>query len=194
MKERPFDIELVDADEATELIPQHIVTQKQLNEWEQSNILLAEQWVSQQQFDVADVVTFDFVKHLHGRMFDKTWRWAGEFRQTNKNLGVDWLMVAVELRKLMDDLQYQITHAVFEIDELVARFHHRLVAIHPFPNGNGRHGRMMADIVLLSLGAARFTWGGQCQSDAALVRRRYIEALCAADQSGYERLIQFVRD
>lgn len=184
----------INADEATGLIPQHITTQKQLNEWEQSNILTAEQWVTNQRFEITNIATSEFLRQVHVKMFNKTWRWAGQFRKTNKNIGVDWLRVSVELRSLLDDIQYQIKHEVYEKDELAARFHHRLVAIHPFPNGNGRHARTMADIVLLSLGSNRFSWGNNSLSESSPVRKLYIEALRAADKLDYEKLIKFVRE
>lgn len=183
----------IDADEAAGLIPQHITTQKQLNEWEQSNILTAEQWVTNHRFEITNILTSEFLRQVHVKMFHKTWRWAGQFRNTNKNIGVDWLKVPVELRKLFDDIEYQIKHEVYEKDELAARFHHRLVAIHPFPNGNGRHARMMADIVLLSLGSNRFSWGSNSLSESSPVRRLYIEALRAADSLDYSLLKKFVR-
>lgn len=183
----------IDVDEAAGLIPQHITTQKQLNEWEQSNILTAENWLTNKRFRIEEVVTIEFVKQAHIKMFDKTWRWAGHFRNTNKNIGVDWLKISIELRNLLDDIQYQIKHETYDKDELAIRFHHRLVAIHPFPNGNGRHARMMADILLLSLGSNRFTWGSKNLTGASKVRTNYISALRAADTFDYSFLKKFVR-
>ncbi len=184
----------IDADEAVELIPQHIATQKQLNEWEENNILTAERWLTKQRFKLNAVSTIAFVKKIHVRMFNKTWRWAGQFRKSNKNIGVDWQKIPIELKVLLDDLQYQVQNNVFSKDECAVRFHHRLVAIHPFPNGNGRHARMMADIVLLSLEAERFSWGSKNLLDSSPVRKRYIEALRAADRLDYDKLIKFVRE
>jgi len=184
----------IDADEAAGLIPKHITTQEQLNEWEQNNILQAEQWLCKQNFKIVDISTAHFLQQLHGRMFNKTWRWAGQYRKTNKNIGVDWLCISVDLKILLDDLQYQVNNKVFTPDELAARFHHRLVAIHPFPNGNGRHARMMADIVLLAIGAKRFSWGGRSLTGKSSTRKRYIDALREADKLNYKDLIKFVRD
>ena len=135
----------LDPDEAAGLVPSHITTQGDLNAWEQANILLAERWVARQ--IKRDLLNEGFVRDLHRRMFDKTWRWAGTFRQSNKNIGVDWTQVAVKLRNLLDNTRFQIDHAVFEADELVVRFHHQLVWVHAFPNGNGRHARLMADVL-----------------------------------------------
>ncbi len=194
MWEYPPGSKAIDPDEAVSLIPQHITTQKQLNEWEQSNILTVEHWLTNKRFCIEDVVTTHFVKHIHVKMFDKTWRWAGHFRNTNKNIGVDWFNISVELRNLLDDIQYQIEHGVYGKDELATRFHHRLVAIHPFSNGNGRHARMMTDIFLLSLGSDRFTWGHTNLTESSKVRANYIAALRAADAFDYSLLQKFVRE
>jgi len=194
MWDYPPGATLIDADEANGLIPQHITTQRQLNEWEQNNILMTEQWVSNQRFEIAKIATSEFVKQIHVKMFNKTWRWAGQFRKTNKNIGVDWPLVSVELKILLDDVQYQAENNIYPKDELAARFHHRLVAIHPFPNGNGRHARMMADIMLIALGCNRFSWGSNSLAESSPVRKLYIEALREADRMNYEKLITFVRD
>ncbi len=113
------------------------------------------------------------------------------FRKTNKNIGVDWPLVSVELKILLDDVQYQAENNIYPKDELAARFHHRLVAIHPFPNGNGRHARMMADIMLIALGCNRFSWGSNSLAESSPVRKLYIEALREADRMNYEKLINF---
>ena len=155
---------------------------------------MTEQWVSNQRFEIANIATSEFVKQIHVKMFNKTWRWAGQFRKTNKNIGVDWPLVSVELKILLDDVQYQDENNIYPKDELAARFHHRLVAIHPFPNGNGRHARMMADIMLIALGCSRFSWGSNSLAESSPVRKLYIEALREADRMNYEKLITFVRD
>jgi Fic-DOC domain mobile mystery protein B len=183
----------LDPDEAAGLVPSHITTQGDLNAWEQANILLAERWVARQ--IKRDLLNEGFVRDLHRRMFDKTWRWAGTFRQSNKNIGVDWTQVAVKLRNLLDNTRFQIDHKVFEPDELVVRFHHQLVWVHAFPNGNGRHARLMADVLAQQLGRPRMTWGG---ADVELVsmgtvRDRYLKALREADQGQWSALIAFAR-
>jgi Fic-DOC domain mobile mystery protein B len=128
-------------------------------------------------------------------MFGKTWRWAGTFRHSNKNIGVDWPQVTVKLCELLDNTQYQSDHQTMDADELAVRFHHQLVWIHPFPNGNGRHARLMADLLVMRWGRTRLTWGG---GERALVskgspRDRYLSALRAADQGRYSDLIAFAR-
>ena len=183
----------LDPDEAAGLVPSHITTQADLNAWEQANILQAVRWVARQKKRA--LLTEGFVRDLHRRMFDQTWKWAGTFRQSNKNIGVDWTQVAVKLRNLLDNTRFQIDHKVFEPDELVVRFHHQLVWVHAFPNGNGRHARLMADVLAQQLGRPRMTWGG---ADVELVsmgtvRDRYLRALREADQGQWSALIAFAR-
>jgi len=181
----------LDPDEAQGLIPSHINTQSDLNAWEQMNIAKGSAWAARQK--KRELLDESFVRDLHRQMFDKTWKWAGTFRSSNKNIGVDWLQVAVKLRNLLDNVQYQIEHRVFEPIETAVRFHHQLVWIHAFPNGNGRHARLMADLLMVRLGHQRLGWGG---SDTALVstgqlRSRYLEALRAADKGHLGDLIAF---
>ena len=183
----------LDPDEAAGLVPSHITNQADLNAWEQANILQAVRWVARQK--KRDLLTEGFVRDLHRRMFDQTWKWAGTFRQSNKNIGVDRTQVAVKLLNLLDNTRFQIDHKVFEPDELVVRFHHQLVWVHAFPNGNGRHARLMADVLAQQLGRPRMTWGG---ADVELVsmgtvRDRYLKALREADQGQWSALIAFAR-
>lgn len=180
----------LDADELASLIPGHITTQSDLNEWEQLNIQQGEAWARKQR---KEILNDSFLRQLHRQMFGETWRWAGEFRKSDKNIGVDWLKISVELRKLLDDVRYQIEHASFAPDEIAVRFHHRLVAIHPFPNGNGRHARLMADLLAERLRQPRFTWGSGSLIDVSETRQRYISALQAADARDYEPLLAFAR-
>ena len=181
----------LNADEASGLIPDHITTQDALNEWEQQNILDGLNWaLKQHKREVLDDL---FVRDLHKKMFDKTWKWAGAYRRSNKNIGIEWQMIPVELRNLFADVSFQIEHNSFPPDELATRFHHRLVAIHPFPNGNGRHARMMADLLIHRLGGEPFSWGGRSLVQHGDERERYIAALQAADREDYTLLMEFVR-
>jgi len=192
----PFDFDYppgamtLDADEIASLIPGHITTQGELNEWEQLNIVQGEQWARKQR---KDILTEAFLRQLHQQLFGETWKWAGEFRKTDKNIGVDWLKIGVELKNLLDDTRYQIEHASYPSDEIAVRFHHRLVAIHPFPNGNGRHARLMADLLVERLGQPRFTWGSHSLIDANATRKQYIAALQAADRRDIAPLLAFAR-
>jgi Fic-DOC domain mobile mystery protein B len=126
-------------------------------------------------------------------MFNETWTWAGTFRRTGKNLGVPPHAIAASLHDLLNNVTYWLEHATYPLDEIAARFHHRLVAIHPFPNGNGRHGRLMADLLLRNYGAETFTWGREDLKAPSKVRERYLQALKAADAGDIKPLIQFAR-
>ena len=180
----------LDADELACLIPKHITTQGELNEWEQLNILQGEAWARKHRKDILDEA---FVRQLHEKMFGETWSWAGTFRKTDKNIGVDSHHIGVRLRDLLNDVRYQIDHATYPPDEIATRFHHRLVAIHPFPNGNGRHARMMAGLLVQKLGQPGFTWGSKSLTEATETRDRYITVLRAADRVDYQPLLAFVR-
>ncbi len=173
-------------------MPEHITTQGPLNEWEQMNILEAEEWVNSLNLASTEILSMDFIKKLHRKMFYKTWIWAGNFRKTDKNIGTHWPNVAVETKILMDDVKYQVNHNTYSNLELAVRFHHRLVAIHPFPNGNGRHARMMTDIFLLSQGDKRFSWGSQSLVKESPVRKEYIKSLQGADKGNCDLLLRFV--
>ncbi len=127
-------------------------------------------------------------------MFGLVWGWAGEFRRSQKNIGIEWIQISTALHQLFADVNGWFEFQSFPPDEIATRFHHRLVAIHPFPNGNGRHARLMADIVLVHLlGQERFSWGQETLTNAGDCRRSYIEALRAADQHDYVPLLAFVR-
>lgn len=180
----------LDADELASLIPDHITTQGELNEWEQLNIAQGDNWARKQR---KEILNEGFVRQLHKQMFGETWKWAGEFRKSHKNIGVAWHTISVELKKLLDDAHYQIEHASYPPNEIAVRFHHRLVAIHPFPNGNGRHARLMADLLVQRLGQPRFTWGSRSLVDASETRQRYIAALQAADARDIAPLLTFAR-
>jgi len=180
----------LDADERASLIPGHIATQGDLNEWEQLNILQGERRARSQRREILDE---QFLRRLHREMFGETWRWAGRFRTSDKNIGVDWLRIGVEVKNLLDDVRYQLEHGGIPADEIAIRFHHRLVAIHPFPNGNGRHARLMADLLAERLGRPRFTWGSASLVDANDARQRYIAALRAADSRDIAPLLAFAR-
>jgi len=181
----------IDPDEAAGLVPRHISTQSELNAWEEANIVTAEGWAFRQ--TKRELLDEGFVRDLHRRMFDKTWRWAGTFRSSNKNIGVEWSQISTRLHDLLENTRYQVEHEVFPGDELAVRFHHQLVLVHAFPNGNGRHSRLMADILMTRFGGARFTWGRTVLSTAGGARESYLSALRLADQGRPELLLQFAR-
>jgi Fic-DOC domain mobile mystery protein B len=174
------------------LIPTHITTRAELDRWEQDNINEALSWVENHRH--RDILTESFMKQLHMKMFCHVWKWAGAFRQSEKNIGVTWHKISIELKLLCDDVRYWIEKKTFPEDEIAARFHHRLVSIHLFANGNGRHARLMADILLETIfHRPLFTWGSANLIRAGDDRKRYIESLVAADRSDYTALLKFVR-
>jgi len=182
----------LDLDEAEGLLLSHITTRAELDRWEQENIAEAEAWAFRRAHP--DILTDGFVKRLHKRMFGHVWRWAGSYRKTGKNIGVPAWQIATELRTLCDDCAAWIAHGVYPPDEIAVRFHHRLTAIHPFANGNGRHARLMTDILLAQLlKQPRFTWGSGNLVNAGDCRKEYINALRAADRHDYGPLLVFVR-
>lgn len=177
-------------EELAGLIPTHITLRSELNEFEQIGIDAAYEWAFSRQRDVLDE---GFLKRLHKRMFDNVWRWAGEFRTTPRNIGVDAWEIAPDLRVLLDDVRYWIEHETYPPDEIVIRFHHRLVFIHPFPNGNGRHGRLAADLLIKRLGHEPFTWGSGSLTSVSELRTNYVTALQYADSGDISRLLAFAR-
>lgn len=185
---------------ATPLMPEeleglklkHITNRGELDRWEQENIQDALAWLKRVRNP--EILSEDFILELHKRMFGKVWRWAGQFRRTDKNIGVSWTRIAIELRQLVDDAKAWVEFKTYPADEIAYRFHHRLVWIHLFPNGNGRHSRLMADIILTELfGIEAFTWGQDDLLRANEIRKQYIKALKTADQHDYSLLGEFVR-
>ena len=126
-------------------------------------------------------------------MFSEVWRWAGKFRTSARNLGIAHYEIPVALRQLLDDVRGWIEYSSYPPDEIAVRFHHRLVQIHLFPNGNGRHSRLMADLVIMRSGGVRFSWGDADLRSASGVRQRYIGALQAADHLELAPLLAFAR-
>jgi len=182
----------LDPDEMEGLRFTHIQTRGQLDQLEQINVQTGMKWLKKQK--KADPFTEDFVCDLHKRLFGDVWSWAGRFRKTGKNIGCDAFYIGVELKKLLDDARYWVDNHTYPAKELAARFHHRLVVIHPFANGNGRHSRIMADAVLtIAMNDEPIDWAGghdlQSMSDR---RKTYIAALRAADQGDYAPLLEFV--
>lgn len=183
----------IDLDEAAGLIPKHITNQSDLNTWEEANIFDGSRWAAKQKNRA--LMDEGFIRELHRKMFDKTWKWAGTFRSSNKNIGVEWSQISVRLRNLLENTRYHIEHQVFSADELAIRFHHQLVWIHAFPNGNGRHARLIADTLVMRLGRPSLTWGSGDASitSAGKIRSSYLSALRAADTGQFEALFEFAR-
>ena len=180
----------LDPNELAGLKPKHITTQGELDQLEQANISSGLRWLSRQR---GQVLTDDFVITLHKRLFGDVWEWAGTFRKTGKNIGIDPRHIQVELRSLLHDSQYWTDNKTYSPLEAAVRFHHRLVKIHLFPNGNGRHARIMADAMLTDVYNAKpIDWaGGQDLQKMNERRVAYIAALKAADGEDYAPLFAF---
>jgi len=178
------------SEEREGLIPSYITLRGELNEAEQANILEADAWAFSRKRDVLDQ---HFLNTLHQRMYGNVWRWAGAYRKSQKNIGVDYYKIPTELRALLENCRYWLEHDTYPSDEIAARFHHRLVSIHCYPNGNGRHARLAADRLLTSLKRDRFSWGSANLIDASATRAAYVAALRAADNHDYGPLFAFVR-
>ncbi len=180
-------------EEQNDLIPD-LSTKEELNEWERQNILEAAAWVfDPRNLNRQDPFSEAYIRELHRRMFDQTWRWAGTYRATEKNIGIACCQIRDALPVLLGDARYWVEHRTFAPDEIAARFHHRLVWIHPFANGNGRHARLMADFNVQRLGRPAFTWGSADIVRAGDFRRSYIDALRAADKNDMQPLLAFAR-
>ncbi len=178
-------------EERVGLIPTWIVTRADLNRAEHRNITEGLRWALRSRVDVLEA---HGLMTLHARMFKDVWRWAGQPRQGEKNIGLeDWWRVREHLHMLLGDVAAQIEAGQRPPDEIAIDFHHRLVAIHVFPNGNGRHARLAADLLAGRLGRPPFTWGRVSLIDAGATRSAYVAALKAADAHDLGPLIAFAR-
>ncbi len=189
-------------DDATDLSPDDrkalrqtwITTRADLNKAEAQNILNGAAWARRRRSsNPADILNDEFARTLHKQMFGEVWSWAGKYRDVNTNIGVDHYLIGTRLPSLFSDARYWLQHKSYETDELATRLHHQLVSIHPFPNGNGRHSRQMADLLLDRLGGVPFTWGGGGLMEVSELRKNYIAALKAADKHDLGPLLKFVR-
>jgi len=186
----------LDEEEKEGLLIDAISTRGELDELEQRNIEEAVRWSIERRkkFTAKEVLSEAFVCKLHQRMLYAVWKWAGTFRNSNKNIGVDKYQVATELRMLIDDCKFWVENSTFSPDEIAIRFKHRIVSIHCFSNGNGRHSRLMADIIVEKIfGADVFTWGGNNQLSTGEYRAKYLTALREADNGNYALLMEFAR-
>ena len=184
----------LDEDEKEGLLIPSITTRVELDEFEQLDVEKAIEWLLAVKLNISKILSEDFVKGLHKRMFGDIWKWAGEFRKTNKNIGVDKFIIGMELKNLLDDCNYWIENKVFSEDEIAVRLSHRMVHIHPFANGNGRHSRLMADVLVTKgFGKPYFTWGSVSLTKQSEARIKYLRALRDADKNDYKSLIEFSR-
>ena len=166
-----------------------VTLRSELNELEMQGILSAETWLLAH--TPFDVLSEEFLRTLHKKMFESVWTWAGSFRTTERNIGVAPHLVAIKLKDLFADVQFWIDNATYSNDEIPVRFHHKLVFIHPFPNGNGRISRLMADLLSRQIKGTSLFWGSTNLVELSTTRIRYIEALRKADEGDYSALIAF---
>lgn len=186
----------LDPDEKEGLLIPSVATRTELDEVEQRNIEEAIRWTMERRkrFFSDEILSEEFVIELHKRMYGEVWKWAGSFRKTNKNIGVDKYQIGMALRSLLDDCRFWVANKSFSADEMAIRFKHRIVSIHCFPNGNGRHSRLMADIIIEKIfGKPVFTWGSENLIQKGSFRSVYLAALWAADSGNMEPLIAFSR-
>ena len=183
-------------EEAKQLIPR-ISTLGELNEYEAVNILRAREWAfDKRTMKSTDPLEEPYVRELHHRMFDSVWKWAGTYRQTERNIGCDPKEIVQRIPQLLANTRYWLENKTCSKDEALLRFHHQLTKIHPFANGNGRHARLIADIVAVKFGRPEFTWGAGkdlvAQGDA---RNRYLAALRTLDanEKDVKSLLKFAR-
>ena len=185
----------LDEDEKEGLKIKTITTQGELDEFEQLNIEKAVEWTINSNLKPKKILTGKFIKDLHKKMYGDIWKWAGEFRRSEKNIGIAWTQIGIELKNLLDDTKYWIENNTFSQEEIAIRFKHRIVSIHCFPNGNGRHSRMMADIIMESIFSKEiFSWHQSNMVKADETRKAYIYALREADNGNIESLIEFAKN
>jgi Fic-DOC domain mobile mystery protein B len=186
----------LEEEEKEGLLISSVTAKNELDEVEQRNIEEAVRWAMERRkrFTANEVLTEHFVTGLHKRMFSEVWKWAGTFRKTDKNIGVSKYAITTDLRVLLDDCRYWIANDTFSHDEIAIRLKHRVVAVHCFPNGNGRHSRLMADIMAERVfGLKVFTWGRSTLVKTSNARSDYLMAIYAADKGDYGPLMAFAR-
>lgn len=189
--EETEDATPLEPEEKEDLIPD-IQTRQELNEWEQNNILEAKRWLFPTRRSLDRIFTSEFMKMLHEKMFDAVWEWAGQYRNSEKSIGIDPYRVPKEVHKLCDDAEFWVNNNSFDHLEFCARLHHELTYIHPFPNGNGRHARLYTDYVSYCREENRFSWGSGELVEKSETRDQYIEALRMADGRNYKPLMDFM--
>lgn len=177
------------------LLIKTITLQKELDEFEQLNIEKAVEWIIHGNLKLERILSEKFIKDVHKKMYSDVWKWAGEYRKSEKNMGIKWTRIRIELRNLLDDTKYWIENKTYPPKEIAIRFKHRIVQIHCFPNGNGRHSRLMADIIIESIfGEEIFTWNKSNMVKADETREKYITTLKEADNGNIKSLIEFAQN
>lgn len=176
-------------EEKQQLKAKWVTTRSELNELETKGIADAEIWLLKNK---KDILNETFIKNLHKKMFGNIWKWAGSFRTSERNIGVAPYEIQPKLRILLDDVKFWIDNQTFSPKEIAIRFHHRLVQIHPFPNGNGRISRLMADLLMRQFNLPVLNWGSGSLTEISELRKEYISALQKADNGDYSSLLNFI--
>jgi len=176
------------------LLIKTITTHGELDEHEQLNIEKAIQWTIKSKLKKEKILTEEFIKELHKKMLGNVWSWAGEFRTAEKSIGVKWINIRMDLRILIDDTKFWIENKTFPDEEIAIRFKHRLVNIHCFANGNGRHSRIMADIIMETVfGKEPFSWNNSNMVKPDETRKKYLHAIREGDKGNIQPLIEFAK-
>lgn len=182
----------ISEEEKEGLINTMVTLKRELDELEQYNIEKALQWTIRLKISEDVLLSESFIKKLHQKMYGEVWKWAGSFRKSEKNIGVKWTQIGIELKNLLDETLFWINNYSYEAEEIAVRFKHRLVSIHCFPNGNGRHSRLMADLIMQKVYKKQaLSWHFGKTTQAGNIRKKYIEALKKADQGNLVPLIEF---
>lgn len=177
-------------EEKQQLKQKWVTTRAELNELETKGITDAEIWLLKNK---KDILNESFIKTLHKKMFGDIWKWAGTYRISERNIGVAPYEIQPKLRLLLDDVKFWLEYKTYSEKEIAIRFHHRLVQIHPFPNGNGRISRLMADLLMKKQGFPSLNWGSGNLTKISELRKNYIYALQIADRGDYSLLLEFVK-
>lgn len=184
----------LDEEEKEGLLIPSIATKGELDEFEQQNIEEAIQWILGRSLKAETIFTERFVKNLHKRMYGEVWKWAGQFRKSDKNRWIDKWQIPVALKALLEDALFWVKNETYSPDEIAIRFKHRIVSIHCFSNGNGRHSRLMADIIVEKIYKLPvFSWGAANLSKESQIREIYLQAVKEADNENHNQLIEFSR-
>ena len=184
----------ISEEEKEGLLIKIISTKGELDEFEQNNIEDAVVWTLKRKFKLNEILSEKFICDVHKKMFCDVWGWAGKFRKTEKNIGVDKFQIAIELKYLFEDCRYWIENKTYSEDDIAVRFKHRIVKIHPFPNGNGRHSRLCGDILISHFFKRPvFTWGHKGLTPKSKTRDIYINAVKTADDDDIKPLLDFAR-
>jgi Fic-DOC domain mobile mystery protein B len=184
----------LDEDEKEGLLIKSVTTRGELDEFEQLNIEKAIEWTLGKKWKSEFILSENFIRELHKRMFNEVWSWAGDFRKSNKNIGVDKYQIGTSLKQLIDDSLFWLKNKTYSEEEFALRFKHRIVNIHCFPNGNGRHSRLVADIIISQIfGKPVFSWSNSNLNKKGEARSAYLTAIRQADSGDIKPLIDFAK-